>query len=73
MQVAVLAVVDARLARGEGLDPKTVCRTFSYCTALMRSKHHPLGQYPAGCPPFDKAGYGEIWKEAREPMPRPAP
>jgi NADPH2 dehydrogenase len=48
------------------LDRKRVCRTFSYCTALMRSKHHPLGQFPAGCPPFDKDAYGEIWKEAQE-------
>jgi NADPH2 dehydrogenase len=32
----------------------------------MRSKHHPLGQFPAGCPPFDKDAYGEIWKEAQE-------
>jgi 2,4-dienoyl-CoA reductase-like NADH-dependent reductase (Old Yellow Enzyme family) len=47
------------------LDRKRVCRTFSYCTALMRSKDHPLGQYPTGCPPFDKEAYGEIWKEAQ--------
>ncbi len=51
--------------RGEPLDPKRICRTFSYCTALMRAKDHPLGQYPTGCPPFDKAGYGEIWEQAR--------
>ena len=48
------------------LDRKRVCRTFSYCTALMRSKDHPLGQYPAGCPPFDKEAYGDIWKEVQE-------
>jgi 2,4-dienoyl-CoA reductase-like NADH-dependent reductase (Old Yellow Enzyme family) len=48
------------------LDRKRVCRTFSYCTALMRSKNHPMGQFPAGCPPFDKDGYGEIWKEVLE-------
>ncbi len=48
------------------LDRKRVCRTFSYCTALMRAKDHPLGQYPTGCPPFDKEGYGEIWKEVQE-------
>jgi 2,4-dienoyl-CoA reductase-like NADH-dependent reductase (Old Yellow Enzyme family) len=47
-------------------DRKRVCRTFSYCTALMRSKDHPLGQYPTGCPPFDKEGYGELWKEVQE-------
>ena len=50
---------------GEPLDPKRTCRTFSYCTALMRDKNHPLGQYPTGCPPFDKEVYGPIWDEAR--------
>src|SRR5207248_10235302 len=25
------------------LDRKRICRTFSYCTALMRSKHNELG------------------------------
>ena len=48
------------------LDRKRVCRTFSYCTALMRAKDHPLGQYPTGCPPFDKDGYGEVWKEVQQ-------
>ncbi|QEL19094.1 oxidoreductase [Limnoglobus roseus] len=48
------------------MDRKRVCRTFSYCTALMREKNHPLGQYPTGCPPFDKEAYGEIWKEVLE-------
>ncbi|MCS6866067.1 MAG: NADH:flavin oxidoreductase [Gemmataceae bacterium] len=48
------------------LDRKRVCRTFSYCTALMRTKEHPLGQFPTGCPPFDKEAYGEIWKEAQQ-------
>ena len=48
------------------LDRKRVCRTFSYCTALMRTKDHPLGQYPTGCPPFDKDAYGEIWKEVQQ-------
>jgi NADPH2 dehydrogenase len=45
------------------LDRKRICRTFSYCTAIMRSKDHPLGQYPTGCPPFDKDVYGPIWQE----------
>lgn len=45
------------------LDRKMVCRTFSYCTNLMRTKDHPLGQYPTGCPPFDKEVYGPLWKE----------
>ena len=55
--------------RGAPLDKKRICRTFSYCTALMRSKHHPLGQFPTGCPPFDKDVYGPIWDEARETAP----
>ncbi len=46
------------------LDRKQVCRTFSYCTNLMRTKDHPLGQYATGCPPFDKQVYGPLWKEA---------
>ena len=53
------------LDRGK-LDRKRVCRTFSYCTALMRTKTHPLGQYPTGCPPFDKEAYGDIWKEVQQ-------
>lgn len=48
------------------LDRKRVCRTFSYCTALMRTKQHPMGQFPTGCPPFDKEAYGETWKEAQQ-------
>lgn len=48
------------------LDRKRVCRTFSYCTALMRAKNHPLGQYPTGCPPFDKEAYGDVWKEVQQ-------
>jgi 2,4-dienoyl-CoA reductase-like NADH-dependent reductase (Old Yellow Enzyme family) len=47
------------------LEPQRVCRTFSYCTALMRAKHNELGQFPTGCPPFDKEVYGPIWKEAQ--------
>jgi len=48
------------------LNRKTTCRTFSYCTNLMRAKDHPLGQTPTGCPPFDKEVYGPIWKEVEE-------
>lgn len=48
------------------LDRKRVCRTFSYCTALMRSKHNAQGQFAAGCPPFDKDGYAVLWKEAQQ-------
>jgi NADPH2 dehydrogenase len=51
------------LRRGE-LDERKVCKTLTYCTFLMRQKNHPLGQFPCGCPPFDKEGYGQIMKEA---------
>jgi 2,4-dienoyl-CoA reductase-like NADH-dependent reductase (Old Yellow Enzyme family) len=64
----VLAYPDfaqAVAAQGE-LDELRVCKTLTYCTFLMRQKNHPLGQFPAGCPPFDKEGYGQIMKEARE-------
>src|SRR5262249_14286814 len=54
-----------KVAAGEPLDPKRLCRTFSYCTALMRSKHNAMGQFPTGCPPFDKKIYGPIWDEAK--------
>lgn len=47
------------------LDRKRTCRTFSYCTALMRSKHNAQGQFATGCPPFDKEVYGPIWDEAK--------
>ena len=52
------------IERGE-LDPLRVCKTLSFCTYLMRQKDHPLGQWPAGCPPFDKEVYGPLIKEAR--------
>lgn len=48
------------------LDRKRLCRTFSYCTALMRSKHNELGQFATGCPPFDKEVYGPIWEQAKK-------
>jgi NADPH2 dehydrogenase len=47
------------------LDERRVCKTLTYCTYLMRQKDHPLGQWPTGCPPFDKEVYGPIIKEAR--------
>ena len=53
------------LQEGGQLDRKRICRTFSYCTALMRAKHNALGQFPTGCPPFDKSAYGPIWDEAK--------
>jgi 2,4-dienoyl-CoA reductase-like NADH-dependent reductase (Old Yellow Enzyme family) len=64
---ATLAHPDfARTLKEEGrLNRKQVCRTFSYCTNLMRSKQHPLGQYATGCPPFDKEVYGPLWDEAQ--------
>ncbi len=52
------------LEKGE-LDERRVCKTLTYCTFLMRQKNHPLGQFPTGCPPFDKEVYGEIVKQAR--------
>ena len=66
---AALAQPDfARQLQEHGrLDRKRVCRTFSYCTALMRSKHNELGQFASGCPPFDKEVYGPIWNDARKP------
>jgi hypothetical protein len=54
-----------QLLRHGRLDRKRVCRTFSYCTALMRAKHNDLGQFATGCPPFDKEVYGPIWDDAR--------
>lgn len=48
------------------LDRKRVCRTFSYCTALMRSKHNELGQFATGCPPFDKEVYMPLWELAKK-------
>jgi len=47
------------------LDPSHTCKTLTFCTYLMRQKHNALGQYPTGCPPFDKEVYGPIVKEAR--------
>src|SRR5262249_49423350 len=55
-----------QLLQNGWLDRKRTCRTFSYCTALMRAKHNELGQYPTGCPPFDREVYGPIWDEAKE-------
>ena len=58
-----------RLQEDGQFDRTRTCRTFSYCTNLMRSKDHPLGQYPTGCPPFDKEVYGPLWKEAEAKRP----
>ncbi len=54
------------------LNEKQVCRTVTFCTYLMRQKHNELGQYPAGCPPYDKEVYGPIIKEARATKPKTA-
>ena len=51
--------------KGE-LDEIRVCKTLTYCTFLMRNKNNSMGQFPTGCPPFDKMMYGPIMKEARE-------
>ncbi|MFN3323961.1 MAG: NADH:flavin oxidoreductase [Bryobacteraceae bacterium] len=53
------------LETGE-LDELRVCKTLTYCTFLMRQKDHPLGQWPTGCPPFDKEVYGPVMKQARD-------
>ncbi len=53
------------LSKGE-FDERQVCKTLTFCTFLMRQKHNDLGQYPTGCPPFDKEVYGPIVKEARK-------
>ncbi len=52
------------LEKGD-LDELRVCKTLTYCTFLMRQKNHPLGQFPTGCPPFDKLVYGPVMKDAR--------
>jgi NADPH2 dehydrogenase len=52
------------ILKGE-LDEGRVCKTLSFCTYLMRRKEHPLGQFPTGCPPFDKEVYGPLIKQAR--------
>jgi hypothetical protein len=57
----------ARVALETGeLEERHVCKTLTFCTFLMRQKNHPLGQFPTGCPPCDKEGYGAIMKEARD-------
>ena len=48
------------------LSERHVCKTLTFCSYLMRQKNHPLGQFPTGCPPFDKEGYGQIMKAARD-------
>jgi 2,4-dienoyl-CoA reductase-like NADH-dependent reductase (Old Yellow Enzyme family) len=56
-----------RLLRDSGkMDRKRICRTFSTCTALMRAKNNELGQFPTGCPPFDKDPYDAIWKSVQQ-------
>jgi len=57
------------LTQGE-LDRRKVCLTVGYCTALMRSKHNKLGQFPTGCVPRDRV-YAEIYKEAEPGLKSP--
>ncbi len=52
------------LALGE-LKANKVCYGVSFCTALMRSKHNELGQYPTGCVPRDPI-YAKVYKESLE-------
>jgi len=30
-----------------------------------------LGQYPTGCPPFDKEAYDDVWKEVQQQKQNP--
>ncbi|MCX7968237.1 MAG: NADH:flavin oxidoreductase [Armatimonadetes bacterium] len=39
-----------------------VCLAVSFCTTLMRTKDHPLGQAPTGCVPRDPV-YAELYRE----------
>lgn len=52
------------LERGD-LDERRVCKTLTFCTYLMRNRTNAIGQFPTGCPPFDKETYGPIMKEAK--------
>ncbi|MCS7223310.1 MAG: NADH:flavin oxidoreductase [Armatimonadetes bacterium] len=36
------------------MDVRKVCLAVSFCTTLMRTKDHPLGQAPTGCVPRDR-------------------
>ena len=56
----------AQLREYGTLDRRRICRTFSYCTALMRAKHNEQGRFASGCPPFDKEVYGPLWDLARK-------
>jgi 2,4-dienoyl-CoA reductase-like NADH-dependent reductase (Old Yellow Enzyme family) len=46
------------------MDPKKSCLAVSFCTTLMRSKEHELGQYPTGCVPRDPV-YADIFGELK--------
>jgi 2,4-dienoyl-CoA reductase-like NADH-dependent reductase (Old Yellow Enzyme family) len=56
------------LKENDGLDPRRTCRTFSYCTNLMRSRDNAAGQYPTGCPPFDTEVYGPLWTQIQQKL-----
>ncbi|MDQ7064665.1 MAG: NADH:flavin oxidoreductase [candidate division KSB1 bacterium] len=51
----------ADLLENGRLDPRRVCLTVSFCTALMRRKDNQLGQFPTGCVPRD-ALYAQIYR-----------
>ena len=54
------------LENGEMTKSK-VCVAVSYCTALMRAKANPQGQFATGCVPRDKI-YAPIYKEAEKTL-----
>ena len=51
---------------------RKVCVAVSYCTALMRAKANPQGQFAAGCVPRDKI-YAPIYKEAAQTLAKARP
>ena len=50
---------------GAGMSANKACIGVSYCTALMRAKHHELGQFPTGCVPRDP-GYAQEFRNAKQ-------
>ena len=49
-----------------GPDEAAVTAEFDAFLKATSAKHHPTGQFPTGCPPFDKDVYGPIWKDVEE-------
>ena len=61
--------ISSRIARTKGaLDEPRVCKTLTYCTLPHAPEEPPARSVPAGCPPFDKYGYGQIMKDARHSL-----